>query len=88
MKLLIKNLFNLNKFNFIKNEEFGEFDNSVYDFNIVPDYILNEFINEINNTNKTKKDKYKETKTILGVFIIFYFCYAFIKYFNIEVFIR
>lgn len=87
MRLLFKNLFNSNKFYFIKNDEYKKYNNSEYGYNIIPDDILNEFLNELNNT-KIKKDKYIEIKTILGVFIAFYFCYTFLKYFKEEVFIR
>lgn len=86
MRLLFKNLFNLNKFYFIKNEDCRRYNNSEYGYNIIPDDILNEFLNELNDI-KIKKDKYRGIKTILGVFIAFYFSYSLIKYFK-EVFIR
>tara|TARA_Y100000813_G_C23835991_1_gene199729 strand:- start:40 stop:285 length:246 start_codon:yes stop_codon:yes gene_type:complete len=81
MRLLFKNLFNLNKFYFIKNEDYRRYNNSEYGYNIIPDDILNEFLNELNDT-KIKKDKYIGIKTILGVFIAFYFSYSLIKYFK------
>lgn len=82
MKLLFKILFNLNHNYFIKNEDEYKNYESNYEFNILPDYLLTELYNELNNNNIKKKDKYINIKICLGIFITFYFSYELIKYFR------